>query len=85
VPRHYCEPAIALKFDRLAERAQQSRSLDLVAEFEALAADISPRHSWFHGASLIYTNWLAYLSERRQGRPGATHVPIEAAAPHLAA
>ncbi|MGH7879181.1 MAG: homoserine O-acetyltransferase/O-succinyltransferase family protein, partial [Candidatus Binataceae bacterium] len=65
MPQRYFDEAAASVFSSFQRRAQHDRSIALHASFPAAVAEGKLAYEWYRPAVHLYSNWLAYLSDRK--------------------
>ena len=86
MPCNYFDTETAASFAEFRRHAESDRRSDLIADFPAVEVETKLEHPWKAAAEGIYTNWLAYLTERKAspqklsslGRPAQRMAPQQA-------
>ncbi len=68
MPRDYFDQEAMGTLTALRDQALSNRREELLVEFPTALAEKSIKNSWHSAGLRLYTNWLAYLCERRQQR-----------------
>jgi homoserine O-succinyltransferase len=66
MPARYFDDATVVALDAFRARALERRDRTLFGEFPAAARERLV-HTWSAPATRLYSNWLSYISSRRQG------------------
>lgn len=65
MPSNYFDIDTAASFAGFRNQAERDRRVDLLADFPHVEPETKLEHAWRAAAHALYTNWLAYLAERK--------------------